>query len=57
MPAWAGGRSSVMHLVTWRMQSFEELPGDLRAYIQSEYPLWQAPPVDLAEIRRLQEPV
>lgn len=54
MPPWAQGRPSVMHLVTWRMDAFAELPEDLRAYIEAEQPLWRAPPADLAEIRTLQ---
>lgn len=54
MPPWANGAPSVMHLITWRMESFAELPADLRAYIEAEQPLWRAPPADLAEIRALQ---
>jgi hypothetical protein len=53
-PAWAGGVPSVMHLVTWRVERFEDLPAPMRSFIEAEAPMWKAPPVDLADIRRLQ---
>ena len=43
-----------MHLVTWRAESFDEVPESLRTYIESDAPLWRAPPEDLADVRRLQ---
>ncbi|SIN84201.1 Protein of unknown function [Parasphingorhabdus marina DSM 22363] len=55
-PPWAGGGPSIMHLVTWRVDSFAAVPDSLRSYIVAEAPLWQNPPDNLAEIRRLQEP-
>lgn len=55
LPPWAGGAQSVMHLVTWRVESFEDVPADFRRYILEQAPLWKAPPQDLAEIRQLQE--
>lgn len=57
LPRWAGGGESVMHLVTWRLERFEDIPEDLRSWIKAEAPLWQEPPKDLAEIRSLQQAV
>ncbi|MEM7781179.1 MAG: hypothetical protein AAF697_12385 [Pseudomonadota bacterium] len=54
-PEWAGGVPSIMHLVTWRTESFEEVPETLREYILADAPLWREPPEDLADVRRLQE--
>ena len=54
LPRWAGGGTSVMHLVTWRVESFDDVPASFRRYIEEEAPLWTAPPRDLAEIRELQ---
>jgi Protein of unknown function (DUF1838) len=53
--AWADGADSIMHLVTWRVERWEDIAADLRGYIEREQPLWRNPPKDLAEIRRLQE--
>jgi len=54
-PEWAGGGPTIMHLVTWRTEGFDEVPQTLRDYIVSEAPLWQSPPSNLADIRRLQK--
>ncbi len=54
-PEWAGGVPTIMHLVTWRTQGFNQVPQSLRDYITVDAPLWQSPPRDLADIRRLQE--
>ncbi len=53
--AWADGADSIMHLVTWRVERWEDIAADLRRYIEKEQPLWRNPPKDLVEIRRLQE--
>ncbi|MEM6585540.1 MAG: Rid family detoxifying hydrolase [Pseudomonadota bacterium] len=53
-PEWAGGVPTIMHLVTWRAESFDEVPESLRTYIEGDAPLWRAPPEDLADVRRLQ---
>lgn len=53
-PAWAGGVPSIMHLVTWRVEDYAQVPASLRSYIETDAPLWKAPPADLADIRRLQ---
>ncbi len=54
-PAWAGGGPTIMHLVTWRIDRYEDVPETMRAYIEADAPLWRAPPLDLADIRRLQK--
>lgn len=53
-PRWAGGGEAVMHLVTRRFEAFDTLPQGMRTYVRETAPLWQAPPADLADIRRLQ---
>lgn len=54
-PAFAGGVPSIMHLVTWRVDRFEDLPASIRDYVNADAPLWREPPKDLADIRRLQK--
>ena len=54
LPPWAGGRPAVMHLTTWRVERYEDLPARMRAYVEDKAPLWRTPPADLAEIRQLQ---
>lgn len=53
-PAWAGGGPCVMHLVSWRVERWEDVPDALRRRVEERYPLWKQPPADLAEVRRLQ---
>jgi hypothetical protein len=53
-PGFAGGGKSIMHLVTWRIDRYEDVPATLRDYVEAKAPLWKAPPKDLADIRRLQ---
>eukprot|EP00440_Ansanella_granifera_P032637 gb/GFBE01035408.1/.p1 GENE.gb/GFBE01035408.1/~~gb/GFBE01035408.1/.p1 ORF type:complete len:358 (+),score=40.24 gb/GFBE01035408.1/:1-1074(+) len=50
---------AVMHLTGRRFESFEELPESIRKLIlpddgPGEYELYQAPPLDLSEVERLQ---
>ncbi|MFM8517812.1 MAG: hypothetical protein ACKODA_08050 [Nevskiaceae bacterium] len=52
----AGLGKGVMHMVSWRVDRFEDLPQSIREYVQSEAALWREPPRDMAEIRRLQQP-
>ena len=54
-PDWAGGGLTIMHLVTWRIDRYQDVPATLREYIESDAPLWKAPPADLADIRKLQK--
>lgn len=54
-PAFMGGAPSIMRLTTWRVERYEDVPAELRAFVEAEMPLWKAPPTDLADIRRLQQ--
>ena len=54
-PGFAGGGKSIMHLVTWRIDDYARVPKTLRDYIETSASLWKVPPMDLAEIRALQE--
>ncbi|XBQ14891.1 MAG: hypothetical protein ABL308_07925 [Oceanicaulis sp.] len=54
LPAWAGGGQAVMHLITWRVEDYDDLPETMRSYVEAEAPLWMEPPADLEEIRTLQ---
>lgn len=53
-PRWAGGADVIMHMITWRIDDFADIPEGLRSHIEAEAPLWREPPADLAEIRALQ---
>jgi hypothetical protein len=55
LPPWAGGGPSIMHMVTWRIDNYADLPESMRSYLESDARLWMEPPRDLAEIRRLQQ--
>ena len=54
LPAWAGKGKCIMHMVSWRVEEYEDVPERFRTYIEADAPLWKAPPKDLADIRRLQ---
>lgn len=54
LPRWAGPGKAIMHMVSWRLERYEDVPEGFRAYIEKDAPLWKAPPKDLADIRRLQ---
>ncbi|MEM9168857.1 MAG: DUF1838 family protein [Pseudomonadota bacterium] len=60
LPAWAAKESpdgkAIYHLVTWRVDSFDELPERLREHIEANHTLWREPPASLDEIRTLQAP-
>jgi hypothetical protein len=51
----AGIGAGVMHMVAWRVSSYADLPASIREYIDTEAPLWQAPPKNLADIRAMQQ--
>jgi hypothetical protein len=55
LPAFVGKGRSVIQMVGWRVDRFEDLPATIRDYIRAEAPLWMAPPKDLDEIRSLQK--
>ena len=54
-PEFAGAPKTIFHLVSWRVDRFEDLPETIRAYIETDAPLWQRPPESLDEIRALQQ--
>lgn len=54
-PPWSGGQPCVMHLITRRVDRYEEVPAGLREWIEANAPLWKAPPEGLGEIHRLQK--
>jgi len=54
LPAWAGGGPAIIHMVSWRLDTYEDVPERFRAYIETEAPLWMNPPEGLEEIRALQ---
>jgi hypothetical protein len=43
-----------MHLITWRIDAYDDVPRTLRDYIETDAPLWRAPPEGIDDIRRLQ---
>ncbi|MBU6378313.1 MAG: hypothetical protein KJS95_07240 [Gammaproteobacteria bacterium] len=51
----AGLGKGVMHMVSWRVDRYADLPASIRGYLESEARLWLEPPRDIAEIRRLQQ--
>lgn len=50
----AGLGKGVMHMVSWRVDRYADLPESIRRYLEDDAPLWRQPPKDLAEIRALQ---
>jgi len=56
LPPWLGPGKSIVHLVSWRVDSFEELPATIRDYAEKNAQLWLQPPKDMDEIRELQNP-
>lgn len=51
----AGLGKGVMHMVTWRVDRYADLPASIREYLESDARLWLEPPKDIAEVRRLQQ--
>lgn len=57
LPEWAqkdGITQGAMHMTTWRIADYDDVPKSLRDYVETDAPLWMEPPKDLADIRRLQ---
>lgn len=54
LPPWAGGGPSIIHMVSWRIDNYKDVPERFRQYIEAEAPLWMTPPENLEEIRSLQ---
>lgn len=55
-PPFNNGEPVIMHMVSWRTDSFEALPDSIKTYVREEAPLWLEPPKDFAEIETLQAP-
>jgi Protein of unknown function (DUF1838) len=55
LPAFVGKGRSVVQMVGYRVDRFEDLPATIREYIRTDAPLWMQPPKDLDEIRQLQK--
>lgn len=51
----AGLGRGVMHMVSWRVDRYADLPASIRSYLETEARQWLEPPRDIAEIRRLQQ--
>jgi len=51
----AGLGKGVMHMLSWRVDRYEDLPETMRRYLETEAPLWLKPPADIEEIRQLQQ--
>ncbi|MCC5867359.1 MAG: DUF1838 family protein [Gammaproteobacteria bacterium] len=54
LPPFAGPGYSIIHLVSWRVDSYAALPKSMREVLESDARQWMAPPRDLEEIRALQ---
>ncbi|MCC5862420.1 MAG: hypothetical protein JJT93_11005 [Gammaproteobacteria bacterium] len=55
LPPFAGPGQGIIHLVSWRVDDYAALPSSMREALESEAPLWMAPPASLEEIRELQQ--
>ncbi len=49
-----GVTMGAMHMQTWRIDDYRDVPATLRDYVEADAPLYAAPPSNLADIRRLQ---
>ena len=56
LPPFLGPGKTIIHLVSWRVGSFDELPDTMKEWVESDAQLWRAPPKDMDEIRELQKP-
>lgn len=54
-PFFGKARKGTIHLVCYRVDRFEDLPNPLQSYIRDKAPLWMKPPMNMAEIARLQK--
>ena len=52
-----GVGKAVMHLVSWRVDRYADLPASMRSYLEADARLWMQPPADIAAIHALQEPL
>jgi len=56
LPPFLGPGKTIIHLISWRVDSFDTLPATIKAWVESDAQLWREPPVDMDEIRELQTP-
>lgn len=54
IPPALGGGKGIMHMVSWRVEEFDDLPATIKDYVLEEAPLWREPPKSVAEIREIQ---
>ncbi len=54
-PPLNNGGPVLKHLVSWRTDSFEDLPDSIKQYVREHAPLWMEPPRDFEEISELQK--
>lgn len=56
LPPFLGPGKTIIHLVAWRVDSFDDLPESMKEWVKTDAQLWREPPKDLDEIRELQSP-
>jgi hypothetical protein len=55
LPPFLGPGKTIIHLVSWRVESFDELPETIKEWVKTDAQLWREPPKDMDEIRNLQQ--
>ena len=56
LPPFLGPGKTVIHLVGWRVDSFDDLPDTMKEWVKTDAQLWREPPKDMEEIKELQKP-
>jgi hypothetical protein len=56
LPPFLGPGKTIVHLVSWRVDSFDALPETIKEWVESDAQLWREQPKDMDEIRELQAP-
>jgi hypothetical protein len=56
LPPFLGPGRTIIHLVSWRVDSFDALPETIKKWVETDAQLWREPPKDMEEIRELQAP-
>lgn len=54
-PAFYGPGRSMIQLLAYRVDRYQDLPATIREFLDKEAPLWRQPPKDIEEIRQLQK--
>lgn len=54
-PAFYGPGRSMIQLLAYRLDRYQDLPATIREFLEKEAPLWMHPPKDIEEIRQLQK--